>query len=448
MAQTASGDPKRILIADDNEDFLVIIQQTLTARGYLLDVATTGEESLEKVRSFRPDLLILDLMMPGIHGIQVLQLIRENPATRNLPVIVCSATDYRPERHVSHTLGVLDFLSKPFLPSELCRRIDEFFQGALDTSQPAESPLREISASEIYLPHLTKPDVYIRFWGTRGSIPVSGRSYLVHGGDTSCVEVRLKDDLIIFDAGTGIRPLGSDLMKGWSGRVHLFVGHTHWDHIQGFPFFAPIYSPEFEMTVYGAPGFRKDLAAVFRGQLDTDYFPIQFDDLRAKIDFRTLDRTPIRIGEALITWEFVHHPGPAVGFKIDLGGKTVAYVSDNEFAKGYLGNPSRLIRGFPIVDACSRIIEFLEGVDVLIHEAQYSNQEYHSKISWGHSSLSNACALVRLAQVKQWLITHHDPSHTDEQLQEIQLLARQILDELSSSTSVRLAHDGLIEAPW
>ena len=448
MTEATTEVHRRILVADDNEEYLAILQHCLSGQGYTVEVARSGTECLQRIQESLPSLLVLDLMMPEIHGVQVLQTIRQDARTRDLPVIVCSASDYRPERQATEELGIVDFIAKPFLPSELRNRIQEYFQGTDGTLTGSSPELRSSPRQSVWLPRLKRPTSYLRFWGTRGSVPVSGRPYLFHGGDTSCVEIRHEDDLILFDAGTGIRSLGNELMRGGPRRIHLFITHTHWDHIQGFPFFAPAFSPEFEITVYGAPGFKKDLHAIFRGQLDADYFPVQFEDLRARIEFRMLDRPWIEIGPVTVGWEFVPHPGPAVGFKLEAGGKTLAYVSDSEFAKGYLGDPADLSPDHPVVLSYGRLVDFLDGVDLLIHEAQYTNTEYPSKIGWGHSSVSNACALARLARVPRWILTHHDPAHSDEQLTEQLLMVRQILGELGAYTRADLAFDGLIETLW
>ena len=160
-----------------------------------------------------------------------------------------------------------------------------------------------------------------------------------HGGDTSCVEVGQGAESLIIDAGSGIRELGVKLARGGPRRVHLFITHTHWDHIQGFPFFAPLFIPGFEVVVYGASGFGKDLESIFRGQVDRDYFPVQFEDMRAKIDFVVLSPEPVQVGGLSVTWEYTQHPQATIGYKVEVGGRKVAYASDDEFLIGYHGSP-------------------------------------------------------------------------------------------------------------
>lgn len=295
-----------------------------------------------------------------------------------------------------------------------------------------------------YLPALPTRQPYVHFHGTRGSIPVSGPRYVRHGGNTSCISVGVGDELFIIDAGSGIRDLGNQLAKVGPRRIHLFITHTHWDHIQGFPFFAPLYIPGNEVVIYGTSGFGKDLESIFRGQLDRDYFPVQFEDMRAKIDFHVLEGSSMDLGEFHIRWEATHHPAPTVGFRINWQDRSVGYVSDNEFLPGYLGSPAAITPDFPALEHHRALIEFLTGVDLLIHEAQYTNQEYLTKLGWGHSSLSNACALAKLCGAKRWIIPHHDPMHDDHTLAEKLNLTRAILRDIDYPIETHHAFDDLI----
>lgn len=239
---------------------------------------------------------------------------------------------------------------------------------------------------------------------------------------------------------------GLEVARGRSRKVHLFITHTHWDHIQGFPFFVPAYSPEFETTIYSARGFAKDLESVFRGQLDQDYFPVQMDDLRGRLRFQYLPDGAVEINGVKISWEYVQHPGATVGYKMEVpGGKCIAWVPDNEFLQGYCGTPHDAVQSESRLSNYRPIIEFLEGVDVLIHEAQYTPEEYVQKVGWGHSSVSNACALAKVTGAKRWIVVHHDPMHTDDVLQDKLNLTRQILRELDCTTEVVHGFDGMVE---
>ena len=290
----------------------------------------------------------------------------------------------------------------------------------------------------------------VTFWGTRGSIPVSGAKYVEFGGNTPCLSINLESttDTVILDSGSGIRELGVRLLqtKATHSRVvHMFLTHAHWDHIQGFPFFTPIYVPGFEITVYGERGFGKNLESLLVGQLDRDYFPVQREDLAAKINFVFLDDKPVTIGGAKISREYVQHPGATVGFKIEHDGWKVAFIPDNEFLQGYTGSPVGLTRESDVVIPHEPVINFVEGVDLLIHEAQYLPADYPKKIGWGHSNLASACALTKLAGVKKWIAVHHDPDHDDTALHAKHNLTRQILTDLGHRIPFAHGYDGLIE---
>ena len=284
-----------------------------------------------------------------------------------------------------------------------------------------------------------------RLWGTRGSIPVPEPQFVWHGGNTSCMSIEHGEHRIVFDAGSGIRQAGLALMEDGPRKIHLFITHTHWDHIQGFPFFEPTYVPGFEITVYGAEGFGKDLKSIFRDQLDQDYFPVQMEEMAAKLEFEHLGSEPIRIGDMQISWEFTQHPGATLAYQVEIAGKRIAWVPDNEFLKGYTGSPFELDRDSDLVIDYEAIIRFLTDVDVLFHECQYTQEEYLKKIGWGHSSVPNACSLVKLCNARRWIVIHHDPMHNDEFLQRKLNLTRQLVHDLGHGIEVSHGFDGWCE---
>jgi CheY-like chemotaxis protein len=430
----------RVLVADDDEMIVATARAILAGRGYIVEVAEDGEECLAKALSFRPDLVILDIMMPKVHGMETLKRLKADPETRHIGVIICTGKKYKPDQEAALELGAFDVLLKPFAREDLTAVVNRYFSGSASDVAVAPAP----RTTEAYIPRIPPDRCFARLWGTRGSIPVAGQRYLRHGGNTSCLEVGFGDESVIVDAGSGIRDLGLKLLHRGPRRVHLLITHTHWDHIQGFPFFAPNYVSGFEVIVYGATGFKKDLRAVLTGQLDRDYFPVQFDDMRARIDFRPLE-AGLEIGGFRVSWEYTHHPAATVGFKFERDGKKLAYVSDNEFLYGYLGSPRDITMASEAVVSHRPLVEFLADTDLLIGEAQYFNEEYQTKVGWGHSSVSNACALAALANVKRWAITHHDPAHDDNALDRKLALAREVMRELGRPMEVGSAYDGLVE---
>jgi CheY-like chemotaxis protein len=440
----------RILVAEDDADLLKATSRLLRDMGYLVIEAEDGEQALALAQSDRPDLIILDIMMPKLHGIDVLRAISQRRPAPDDPapsdnsiaagVIVSSGRDFKPDVDQAMELGAFAFLAKPFHLKELADLIERFFS----QKGPGIAPLRApVAAAARYAPALDLSGGHWKLWGTRGSIPVTGSRYARHGGNTSCLEVCRGEEVVIFDAGSGIRDLGMELLARPQRRITLVIGHTHWDHIQGFPFFAPAYVPGFHIDIYGAPGFGKDLESIFRGQLDRDYFPVEMVSMAADLAFHRLEENPVSFGDISVGWEFMNHPGATIGFRIEVAGRRLAYITDNEFLRGYTGRPHDITKDSRLAEPARKTIELVAGADLLIAEAQYTNDEYPAKVGWGHSSVSNACILAREAGVRRWIVTHHDPMHDDPTLQDKLDLTRQILRDMNCDIDVTHAFDGM-----
>ena len=442
---SATNDSKgRILIGEDVTEIASDMLQALTRAGYACEVTHDGEECLRRARARHPDLVLLDIMMPKLHGVEVLRELRASPETAEIGVFVCSAKAFKSDQQDCEALGASAFLVKPFKMDELVHLVDAYF--ARDTFVEVREARNAGESREApFCPVLDTSHGTMRLWGARGSTPTPGAKFLRHGGNTSCMSIAHEGQVFIFDAGSGIRDLGQELMDGTVLKLNLFVTHTHWDHIQGFPFFMPAYSPDFEITVWGAEGFGKDLESIFRGQLDRDYFPVQMEDMQSSLRFRHLTENPVVIDGVKVHWEYAQHPGATVGYKIEIGGRKVAWLPDNEFLQGYTGDPEDLTRDNPFVAPYRKMIEFVSDADVLIHEAQYTNEEYVMKIGWGHCSVSNACLLAKFANVQRWIVTHHDPTHDDDFLESKLGLTRQILERIGHPIEVQHGHDGLKE---
>ena len=435
----------KILVADDVKVNALMISGMLEKEGFELAIAQDGEQCLEMARSMGPELVILDLMMPKIHGLEVLKRLKSDEETQHIGVIICTAKDFQTEEHQARDLGAYGFLHKPVDRQILLGLVEGYFsESATRSSEGASKQTDDPSSDRIFSPRIQADHGSFHFWGTRGSTPISGSGFVRHGGNTSCMSMEYGGELIVFDAGSGIRDLGLSLMSGGPRRLHIFTTHTHWDHIQGFPFFTPAYVPGYDITVYASPSVDKDLESIFRGQLDRAYFPVQLEDMQANLDFRDLGEEPIEIGGVKVSWEYTLHPSASVGYKAEIGGRSLVYAPDNEFLKGYLNSPDIITRDDERVTTHRRLVDFVTNVDVLVHEAQYTNKEYVKKIGWGHTSVSNACALVKLSEAKRWVVTHHDPTHDDEFLQDKLNLTCQLLGSLNCHAEVLHAYDGMV----
>ena len=289
----------------------------------------------------------------------------------------------------------------------------------------------------------------VRFWGTRGSIATPGPRTLGYGGNTSCVEVRCDGEILIFDAGTGIRELGHTLVQEAHGRpltVHLFISHTHWDHIQGFPFFLPAYQASTVIHVYGAPGQGRSLERVLRGQMDADYFPVALGDLAARIEVHEYRAEDFRVGGAEIAATYLNHPGMTLGYRVRHEGKTLVYATDNEPFRqtlDHLGRRAEAGREFGgRLD--EEFVRFVEGADLYIGEAQYTDEEYPAKVGWGHSSLSATVEVALKARARQLALFHHDPMHGDDVVSAMVEVAQRLIAAQLSPLRCFAAREGAV----
>jgi len=244
----------------------------------------------------------------------------------------------------------------------------------------------------------------VEIWGARGSIAAPGELTARYGGNTACVSVRFDSgEVLILDAGTGIRRLGNVLARQQPVTAHLFLSHCHWDHIQGFPFFKPAYLASTRLRIYSHHMPRQQLRKTLTDQMVGAYFPLEFSGLSASIEFVKMDEHSLRVGPAEITAVETNHPGGGVGFRIAAEGRVFVYLTDNELADGNH----------------ERFIDFCRGADLLIHDAQYLPEELESHQGWGHSSYLEVLDLARAAGVREVVLFHHDPDRTDAEVDAI-----------------------------
>lgn len=268
----------------------------------------------------------------------------------------------------------------------------------------------------------------LTFWGVRGSIPTPGRGTVKYGGNTPSIELRLdNDELIILDAGTGIRNLGDFLLsEGESVQASILITHPHWDHIQGFPFFKPAFVSGNDITIIGTDREEIDLQHIIADQMKRIYFPVQLNELKAKLQFKSIGEEEFSVFGAHVRTIYVNHPGFTVGYRIDYKGKSIVYISDNE---PFDREAAATVKNFETIvqekflaltgDPNQRIIDFAKGADVFIHDATYTPEEYVDKVGWGHSHYLFVLELAKSAQVKQCYLFHHEPNRTDDQIDDI-----------------------------
>jgi phosphoribosyl 1,2-cyclic phosphodiesterase len=271
-------------------------------------------------------------------------------------------------------------------------------------------------------------------WGCRGSLAAPGAETLQYGGNTSCLEVELEDGtVLVVDAGTGIRQLGIELAGRPRRPLHLLLSHLHLDHIEGLGFFAPLWIDGQELHIWGPPSPVAGLASRLSRYLSPPLFPIRLDEVPANVHCHDLPAQSFELGSATVTAAPVIHRGPTVGFRFEENGSSLAFIPDHE---PYLG-----------VEPGEALPEWLsghgiaEGVGTLIHDAQYSEQEYPSKRGFGHSSIAHAVAFAHAAEAGRLVLFHHDPLHSDDKLVVLEERARELWGENGHPPT--LAHEGM-----
>ena len=272
----------------------------------------------------------------------------------------------------------------------------------------------------------------VKFWGVRGSISTPGPGTVRYGGNTSCVEVRNGDEIIILDAGTGLRALGAALLEEFKDQplnLTMLLTHTHWDHIQGLPFFPPIYNPRCRLKIYGCHGARKGLASMLMGQMESTYFPVAFDKLPSNIQIEELKDFKFDIGPVIVRALRANHPGACVGYRLFSPDGIVAFFPDTEPRTGGVDR---------------EMIEFVRDSDVLILDSQFDSAGYKTHIGWGHGCLDESVALALQAKVKKLLLFHHDPDSDDKKIDGFVKHARNLVAKTKSKLKVDAAREGMV----
>lgn len=275
----------------------------------------------------------------------------------------------------------------------------------------------------------------IKFWGVRGSIPCPGPMTQKYGGNGACIELRVgkNERIIIIDAGSGIRELGNELMKNDLPHgpisADLFLSHTHWDHIMGFPYFTPIYVPGTKLKVYGPVTFEDDpLDEIVGGQMKYRYFPVNVGELSSNVEYIRMQENPhVDLGNGLkLATKFLNHPVTTLGFRFEFDGKVFCTCYDTEpFRNLFITDPDHpefdeamAVEGEEVAVEQNKILEdFFSGADLLVYDAQYTNEEYEAnRIGWGHTPIEYAISAANRAGVKKLALFHHDPDRTDDQI--------------------------------
>ena len=431
--------PKTILIIDDDAECRRFLAEVLEAHGWRVLEASEGETGLENVRQHRPDAVLCDLLMPRSNGFQVCRAIRADPALHHTRIIITTGRDFEADRTAARDAGADEYLTKPIQAEELLALLEK--PGA-NPAAPAHQP--RTAAGEV-----KSAPTRVKFWGVRGSIPSPGPATVHFGGNTSCIEIRAGGEIIILDAGTGLRGLGLGLIAEFGDQLlnlTMLLTHTHWDHIQGLPFFRPVYQPQCRLHILGYEGARKSLVNILSGQMESPYFPVLFDELPGNIQIEELKDLEFQVGGVAVKAWFANHPGICVGYRIFTDAGSVAFFPDNEphtRAHKQLPGPGSDARAYA-EEQERRLAEFLRGTDVLILDAQFDAEEYQNHIGWGHGCVDFAVSLAIRAEVKKLFLFHHDPDHDDGKVARMEAHARQLVTAAGATLQVEAAREGLV----
>jgi phosphoribosyl 1,2-cyclic phosphodiesterase len=249
----------------------------------------------------------------------------------------------------------------------------------------------------------------IKLLGTRGSIPTPGKDTVKYGGNTTCIDLTLNSgQKIIIDAGSGMRVLSNEILSEKINHINLFLTHSHWDHIQGFPFFIPIYIPNFSIKIFAASPTYERLLDILKGQMKSIYYPVPFKQIGAKIEFEKIRKSGILIDGVKISSILTNHPLETHAFKFEEDGKIFVFMSDNELDHQDIA-----------VVPYEEHLDFIKDSDVLIHDAQYEKREMKKHKSWGHSSWEQTVAFAKDGKIKTLYLTHYDPTRKDKQIDSI-----------------------------
>ena len=391
----------KVFIVDDDPDFIKLLRKYLETEAAKVGYSTSSVDAPPKIIKEAPDCLILDIMMPGLDGLELCKLLRRERSLDAMKIVIVSGKSYQFDRERAFSFGADGYIVKPVNPRQF---------GA---------QLRQILEEKIGL----------TFWGIRGTLPVPGEGALKYGGNTSCVTLEFpRENLFIFDAGTGIKVFSDHLMAKQERRMEaeIFISHPHWDHINALPFFAPLYVPGNEFEICGPSHGDITMRELISGQMEGVHSPIKIKKFASRVYFRDLKEEEFDIRHIKIQTMLLNHPGYCLGYRLEYKGKSVCYVTDNELYP----ESSRFYNSAYL----EKLLKFIKGADALITDVTYTDREYEDRIGWGHSPVGLVVDLADRAGVKTLYPYHHDPDESDRDIDAKLEAARVMLAERNSNT--------------
>ncbi len=405
----SSGTSARAVVIEDDKIAMTLISELLRVGGFSVETVVDSSKALNEIRRVKPDVIISDLMMPKVDGFELLHQVRQDKEVCDTKFIMVTAKAYPPDEVRALDLGADGFIRKPVNPETFVDRLKRIINDSIDMT----------------------------FWGVRGTLPKTGPDSLRYGGNTNCVTLEFaKHPMFIFDAGSGIRELGNHLLKQKRKRINakIFISHPHWDHINALPFFTPLYMQGNEFEILGARQGELSMRELIAAQMDGTYFPVTLTEFGSRTYFRNLDEGDVEINGIQVQTKLLSHPGRALGYRVNYNGRSICYITDQEL---YLNDSEYFDPHYERM-----ITEFAKDADVLITDTTYLDEDYKSKVNWGHSCVSKVVEFADNANVKKLYLYHHDPDQDDDAIDAKLEFAEKALHERGSSTECIAPKEG------
>ncbi len=391
----------KFFIVDDDRIFIKLLTRFLEAEEQSVSSNTSSISALPEIIEQKPDCIILDIMMPDMDGLELLKRLRSESSLDASKIIVVSGKSYEFDRKRAFTFGTDGYITKPVDPKKVVDQIQRIVEDLIE----------------------------LTFWGVHGTLPIPGDQTTKYGGNTSCVSIEFsKGNFFIFDAGSGIKVLSNHLMAENRPLIgaKIFISHPHLDHINALPFFVPLYIQGNEIEICGPAHGDITMRELISGQMGGVYFPINIKEFSAMVTFRDLMEEEFEIDGIKIKTMLLNHPGQCLGYRVEYKGRSICYVTDNElYSKS---------NQFYNEDYMNKLTAFVMNTDALITDCTYNDEEYNSKIGWGHSAIGQVVDLANRARVKTLYLFHHDPDHSDADIDVKLETAQAMLKKRKSAT--------------